>query len=107
MNARSRRGWTAADYDSQQVLLEAGRRDAATRVARARRAHPLRHALRTLGTLPKPKSQPRRGAVDWDAARRAAAAVARGDFDEASRIADATADPRATAVAACRVLDAA
>ncbi|MEU2181057.1 hypothetical protein [Streptomyces thermolilacinus] len=103
MNARSRRGWTAADYDSQQVLLEAGHRDAATRVARARRAHPIRHALRTLRT----PSKPRRGVVDWDAARRAAAAVARGDFDEASRIADATTDPRATAVAACRVLDAA
>ncbi|WP_228978440.1 hypothetical protein [Streptomyces sp. DH12] len=103
MNARSGRGWTAADYDSQQVLLEAGCRDAAARVARARRAHPLRHTLRTL--RPQPRS--RRQVIDWDAARRAAAAVARGDFDEATRIADATTDPRATAVAACRVLDAA
>lgn len=102
MNARprSRRGWTAADYDSEQTLLETGHRDAATRVARARRAHPIRHALRTL------RPRPQRVVVDWDAARRAAAAVARGDLDEATRIADATANPRATAFAAFRFLDA-
>ena len=43
--------------------------------------------------------------VDWDAARRAAAAVNRGDVDEADRICAATANPRHTALAAFRFID--
>ena len=43
--------------------------------------------------------------VDWDAARRAAAAVNRGDVDEADRICQATAHPRHTALAAFRFID--
>lgn len=43
--------------------------------------------------------------VDWDAAKRAAAAVNRGDVDEADRICAATAHPRHTAFAAFRFID--
>lgn len=43
--------------------------------------------------------------VDTDAVRRAAEAVNRGDVDEANRICDATAHPRATAFAAFRYID--
>jgi hypothetical protein len=43
--------------------------------------------------------------VDWDAAKRAAAAVNRGDVDEADRICKATAHPRHTALAAFRFID--
>ncbi|WP_411575191.1 hypothetical protein [Streptomyces fradiae] len=103
MIARSRRRWTAADYDSEQILLEAGHRDAAARVTRARRAHPVRHTLRTLRPQPKPK--PQRPVIDWDAARRAADAVNRGDLDEATRIVDATENPRDTAFAAFWFID--
>jgi hypothetical protein len=43
--------------------------------------------------------------VDWGAAKRAAAAVNRGDSDEAQRIVEATAHPRHTAFAAFRFID--
>jgi hypothetical protein len=43
--------------------------------------------------------------VDWDAAKRAAEAVNRGDADEADRICKATAHPRHTALAAFRFID--
>lgn len=43
--------------------------------------------------------------VDWDAAKRAAAAVNRGDKDEADRICQATAHPRHTAFAPFRFID--
>ncbi|MFJ9703412.1 hypothetical protein [Streptomyces fradiae] len=102
MTARSRRSWTAADYDSEQILLELGHRDAAARVTRVRRAHPIRHTLRTLR---RPKPRPQRPVIDWDAARRAADAVTRGDLDEATRIVDATDCPRDTAFAAFRFID--
>ncbi|MFI6415352.1 hypothetical protein [Streptomyces sp. NPDC050585] len=102
MTARSRRSWTAADYDSEQILLELGHRDAAARVTRARRAHPIRHTLRTLR---RPKPRPQRPVIDWDAARRAGDAVTRGGLDEATRIVDATANPHATALAAFRFID--
>ncbi|MFJ2060298.1 hypothetical protein ACIOMM_30775 [Streptomyces sp. NPDC087908] len=48
MRTTCRDGWTAADYDSQQILQELGHRDAAARVTRARRVRPLRRAWRTL-----------------------------------------------------------
>ncbi|MFE0776749.1 hypothetical protein [Streptomyces sp. NPDC058861] len=37
MRTIRRDGWTAADYDSQEILHELGHRDAAARVNRARR----------------------------------------------------------------------
>ncbi|MFE5597445.1 hypothetical protein, partial [Streptomyces sp. NPDC056549] len=37
MRTICRNGWTAADYDSEQILHELGHRDAAARVSRARR----------------------------------------------------------------------
>lgn len=43
--------------------------------------------------------------VDWDAARRAAEAVNRGDVDEADRICQATSNRRHTAFAAFRFID--
>lgn len=43
--------------------------------------------------------------VDLDVARRAAAAVNRGDVDEADRIVNATTDPQAHAFAAFRFID--
>lgn len=43
--------------------------------------------------------------VDLDAAKRAADAVNRGDVDAASRICEATANPRGTAFAAFRYID--
>lgn len=48
MRTIRRDGWTAADYDSEQILHELGHRDAAARVNRARRRRPLRRAWRTL-----------------------------------------------------------
>ncbi|MFJ7895928.1 hypothetical protein [Streptomyces anthocyanicus] len=51
---------------------------------------------------PKPVAAP---AVDLDVARRAAAAVNRGDTDEADRIVNATADPQAHAYEAFRFID--
>lgn len=43
--------------------------------------------------------------VDWDAAKRAAAAVNRGNDEEANRICAATDHPRHTALAAFRFID--
>ncbi|MFI0900517.1 hypothetical protein [Streptomyces sp. NPDC020983] len=43
--------------------------------------------------------------IDWDAARRVADAVNRGDLDEADRICEATGYPRETAFAAFRFID--
>ncbi|MFE5514136.1 hypothetical protein ACFQ9J_26745 [Streptomyces sp. NPDC056529] len=40
MRTIRRDDWTAADYDSQQILHELGHRDAAARVDRARRPDP-------------------------------------------------------------------
>lgn len=51
---------------------------------------------------PKPVAAP---VVDLDVARRAAAAVNRGDTDEADRIVNATADPQAHAFEAFRFID--
>ncbi|WP_158076962.1 hypothetical protein [Streptomyces sp. CB02009] len=48
MRTICRDGWTAADYDSEQILHQLGHRDAAVLVTRARRWHPLRRAWRTL-----------------------------------------------------------
>ena len=45
------------------------------------------------------------GPVDWDAAKRAADAVNRGDIDEADRICAATSNPHQTAFAAFRFID--
>ncbi|MEU9298492.1 hypothetical protein [Streptomyces sp. NPDC048266] len=99
-------GWTAADYDSEQILHQLGHRDAAARVTRARRRRPLRRAWRTLRARlhrPAPAELPAASAgIDWDAARAAADAVNRGDTAEADRIVQATADPRGTAFAAFR-----
>lgn len=55
----------------------------------------------------KPAHQPidLEAPVDWDAAKLAAAAVSRGDADEADRICQRTADPRGTAFAAFRFID--
>lgn len=39
--------WTAADYDSYQVLASIGTQDPATRVRRARAPRRVRRALRT------------------------------------------------------------
>ncbi|WP_381805508.1 hypothetical protein [Streptomyces niveus] len=44
--AASRRSWTAADYESQEILHQLGCRDAVARVSRARRGHPLLRAVR-------------------------------------------------------------
>ncbi|MGV9588240.1 hypothetical protein [Streptomyces tendae] len=52
---------------------------------------------------PKPATQP--VAVDLDVARRAAAAVNRGDVDEADRIVNATSNPQAHAFEAFRFID--
>lgn len=43
--------------------------------------------------------------VDWDAARRAAECVNRGDVKGANRICEKTANPRHTAFAAFRFID--
>ncbi|MCL3998177.1 hypothetical protein [Streptomyces lavenduligriseus] len=105
MRTIRRDGWTVADYDSEQILHELGHRDAAARVNRARRRHPVRRAWRTLRTrLHRPTPEPT-PCIDWDAARAAADAVNRGDGDEADRIIQATADPRMTAFAAFRFID--
>ncbi|MGW6247922.1 hypothetical protein [Streptomyces roseolus] len=106
MRTIRRDGWTAADYESEQILYQLGHRDAAARVNRARRARPLRRAWRTLRTrLHRPASAETPSAgIDWDAARAAADAVNRGDTDEADRIVQATADPRTTAFAAFRFI---
>lgn len=105
MRTIRRDGWTAADYDSEQILRQLGHRDAAARVTRARRPRPLRRAWRTLrARLHRPAPQAAVD-IDWDAARAAADAVNRGDGDEADRIVQATADPRATAFAAFRFID--
>ncbi|MFE5886740.1 hypothetical protein [Streptomyces hydrogenans] len=110
MRTIRRDGWTAADYDSEQILHQLGHRDAAARVTRARRARPLRRAWRTLRTrldrpVPaEPPTTPSAG-IDWVAARAAADAVNRGDTATADRIVQATADPRGTAFAAFRFID--
>ncbi|MGI5485100.1 hypothetical protein [Streptomyces lavendofoliae] len=104
MRTIRRDGWTAADYDSEQILNELGHRDAAARVNRARRRHPIRRAWRTLRTRlhrSVPETTP---CIDWGAARAAADAVNRGDVDAADRIVQATADPRTTAFAAFRFI---
>ncbi|MFE3074177.1 hypothetical protein [Streptomyces sp. NPDC059247] len=104
MRTTRRDGWTAADYDSEQILHELGHPDAAARVTRARRRRPVRRAWRVLRTRlhrPVPKVSV---CVDWDAARAAADAVNRGDTGEADRIVRATADPRGTAFAAFRFI---
>ncbi|GGY78880.1 hypothetical protein GCM10010363_69760 [Streptomyces omiyaensis] len=104
MRTIRRDGWTAADYDSEQILHQLGHRDAAARVNRARRRRPLRRAWRTLrARLHRPAATvtPAAG-IDWAAARAAADAVNRGDTAEADRIVQATADPRGTAFAAFR-----
>ncbi|MFG2569186.1 hypothetical protein ACGFR6_27635 [Streptomyces sp. NPDC048567] len=103
MRITRRDGWTAADYESQQILHELGHRDAAARVTRARRRHPVRRAWRTLrNRLHRPAMTP---FVDWVAARAAADAVHRGDGDEADRIVMATTDPHSTSFAAFRLLN--
>ncbi|MDV5143202.1 hypothetical protein R1T08_02475 [Streptomyces sp. SBC-4] len=103
MRTIRRDGWTAADYDSEQILHELGHRDAAARVNRARRRRPLRRAWRTLrARLHRPATASPAAGIDWDAARAAADAVNRGDTGEADRIVQATADPRGTAFAAFR-----
>ncbi|MFD4578175.1 hypothetical protein ACFWNK_38535 [Streptomyces sp. NPDC058417] len=109
MRTIRRDGWTAADYDSEQILNELGHRDAAARVNRARRARPVRRVRRAWRTLrtrlhrPATPAAPAAG-VDWAAARAAAEAVNRGDTGEADRIVQATADPRTTAFAAFRFI---
>ncbi|MFF6888670.1 hypothetical protein ACFY9F_36465 [Streptomyces sp. NPDC012421] len=107
MRTIRRDGWTAADYDSEQILHELGHRDAATRVNRARRRRPLRRAWRTLrARLSRPAvAETPEPVIDWAAARAAADAVNRGDGDEADRIIQATVDPRTTAFAAFRFID--
>ncbi|MEQ4611514.1 hypothetical protein ABMX48_36890 [Streptomyces cavourensis] len=106
MRTIRRDGWTAADYDSQQILLELGHRDATTRVKRARRARPLRRAWRTLrARLPLSVTATPTGGIDWAAARAAADALNRGDGEAAGRIVQATADPHTTAFAAFRFID--
>ncbi|MFC8270386.1 hypothetical protein ACFUIZ_32400 [Streptomyces cinereoruber] len=108
MSTIRRDGWTAADYDSQQILHELGHRDAAARVTRARRPRPVRRAWRTLRTrLHRPAATAEAPApvIEWAAARAAADAVNRGDGEAACRIVQATADPRGTAFAAFRFID--
>ncbi|MCZ0204693.1 hypothetical protein OZK63_04605 [Streptomyces sp. UMAF16] len=106
MRTIRRDGWTAADYDSEQILHELGHRDAAARVNRARRRRPVRQAWRTLRTrLHRPAAPETIPCIDWDAARAAADAVNRGDGAEADRILQATPDPRMTAFAAFRFID--
>ncbi|MFJ5787896.1 hypothetical protein [Streptomyces hydrogenans] len=105
MRTISRDGWTAADYESEQILHQLGHRDAAARVTRARRARPLRRAWRTLRARlhrPATVAETPEPVIDWTAARAAADAVNRGDTAEADRIVQATADPRSTAFAAFR-----
>ncbi|MFF9425608.1 hypothetical protein [Streptomyces sp. NPDC014746] len=106
MRTIRRDGWTAADYDSEQILHELGHRDAAARVTRARRRRPLRRAWRTLRARlhrPAATAVPAAG-IDWVAARAAADAVDCADTGEADRIVQATADPRGTAFAAFRFI---
>ncbi|MEU5810961.1 hypothetical protein [Streptomyces sp. NPDC047718] len=107
MRTIRRDGWTAADYDSEQILHQLGHRDAAARVNRARRRHPLRRAWRTLrAQLSRPAAaETPEPVIDWAAARAAADAINRGDGDEADRIIKATVDPRTTAFAAFRFID--
>ncbi|HEY9327060.1 MAG TPA: hypothetical protein VIS09_02275 [Streptomyces sp.] len=104
MRTTRRDGWTAADYDSQQILHELGHHDAAARVNRARRRHPVRRAWRMLRTRLHSRAPEMTTCIDWDAARAAADAVTRGDVDAADRIVQATADPRGTAFAAFRFI---
>ncbi|WP_435271302.1 hypothetical protein [Streptomyces sp. 1222.5] len=104
MRTIRRDGWTAADYDSEQILNELGHRDAAARVNRARRRHPVRRAWRTLRTRLHRRAPETTPCIDWDAARAAADAVNRGDVDAADRIVQATGDPRGTAFAAFRFI---
>ncbi|MEU2287876.1 hypothetical protein ABZ614_39235 [Streptomyces sp. NPDC013178] len=110
------RDWTAADFDSVEVLIAAGIRRPAARVTQARSPRPFRRAMRAVLRSvrshtglhrPTTDQEPSNcaGPVDWDAARRAAEAVNRSDVDEADRIVDATADPRHTAFAAFRFID--
>ncbi|MFE2556538.1 hypothetical protein ACFXGT_10955 [Streptomyces sp. NPDC059352] len=106
MRTIRRDGWTAADYDSEQILRELGHRDAAARVNQARRRRPIRRAWRTLRARLRRRAtnaMPTAG-IDWVAARAAADAVNRGDTGEADRIVQATADPRGTAFAAFRFI---
>ncbi|MFB8040319.1 hypothetical protein ACFC8F_03335 [Streptomyces hydrogenans] len=109
MRTIRRDGWTAADYESEQILHQLGHRDAAARVTRARRRRPLRRAWRTLRAQlhrPAVTATPTAPAgIDWVAARAAADAVNRGDTATADRIVQATADPRTTAFAAFRFID--
>ncbi|MFJ3505015.1 hypothetical protein [Streptomyces sp. NPDC090135] len=106
MRTIRRDGWTAADYDSQQILHELGHRDAAARVTRARRPRPVRRAWRTLrARLHRPTAEAPAPVIDWAAARAAADAVNRGDGEAAGRIVQATADPRGTAFPAFRFID--
>ncbi|MFJ6785269.1 hypothetical protein [Streptomyces yangpuensis] len=106
MRTIRRDGWTAADYDSEQILHQLGHRNAAARVNRARRPRPLRRAWRTLrARLHRPAAETPAADIDWAAARAAAAAVNRGEGSEAGRIVQATADPRTTAFAAFRFID--
>jgi hypothetical protein len=58
-----------------------------------------------MGLFSRKSSQPTEPTVDMDVARRAAAAVNRGDVNEADRIISATNDPRAHAFAAFRFID--
>ncbi|GAB1340849.1 hypothetical protein ACE1SV_74390 [Streptomyces sp. E-15] len=106
MRTIRRDGWTAADYDSEQILHELGHRDAAARVNRARRRHPVRRAWHTLRTRLRRSAPQTTTCTDWDAARAAADAVNRGDVDTADRIVQATTDPRGTAFAAFRFIGA-
>ncbi|MFB7852404.1 hypothetical protein ACFC34_36060 [Streptomyces sp. NPDC056053] len=106
MRTIRRDGWTAADYDSEQILHELGHHDAAARVNRARCRRPFRRAWRTLhARLHRPAVTATTAGIDWAAARAAADAVNRGDTDEADRIVQATDDPRTTAFAAFRFID--
>lgn len=104
MRTTRRDGWTAADYDSEQILHELGHRDAAAWVNRARRTRPLRRAWRTLRTRLRRPAPETSTCIDWDAARAVALAVDCGDIDAANRIVQATADPRGTAFAAFRFI---
>ncbi|MFJ4343140.1 hypothetical protein [Streptomyces sp. NPDC088915] len=107
MRTTRRDGWTAADYDSQQILHELGHRDATARVTRARRPRPVRRVWRALRTrLHRPAAaETPAPVIDWASARAAADAVNRGDGEAAGRIIQATADPSMTAFAAFRFID--
>ncbi|MFE0737447.1 hypothetical protein [Streptomyces sp. NPDC058855] len=89
MRTINRDDWTAADYDSEQILHQLGHRDADARGTRARRRRPLLRAWRTLRTRlhrPTDATPTAPAGIDWDAARAAADAVNRGDAATADRI---------------------